>query len=405
MKKISAKWKTVVRELKILTDEFLSSVESGEFYKMNFFQRLSRIRQIRRLFTKLLHGENPIPIRAVSVVASVLFIFLGNSCKKLIPFEPATYPALNFSSLVKNPFGLDISGATYFAFNAFGDLDGDGDFDCLTVEYYNNFRFFENIGASQNPAFTSPQLNPFNLNAGVSYYNYSPILTDIDGDGDLDLLTTGYAYNNITYDYDYGVIFRENTGTSSVPNFAPPAVNPFNMASLSNFWLWGISSGDLDDDGDFDLLFSAYDYNTGADGIFFLRNTGQAVSPSFPSIQTNPFSISLLADYNFFSLGDLDSDGDLDILASAGYTMVGSSYRPDVAYYENIGTKNSPLFSAGRKNPFGITAPAGLDSYIIIPLVVDIDNDGDLDVFLNALYSYDYEYNLFYYENVSGLVY
>jgi uncharacterized protein (DUF2141 family) len=71
----------------------------------------------------------------------------------------------------------------------FADLDGDGDLDALVGEYDGILNYFENTGTASAPVFTARtgDANPFN---GVDVGGYfTPTLADLDGDGDLDLLS------------------------------------------------------------------------------------------------------------------------------------------------------------------------------------------------------------------------
>ncbi|MBD1193312.1 FG-GAP-like repeat-containing protein, partial [Vulcanococcus sp. Clear-D1] len=63
---------------------------------------------------------------------------------------------------------------------------------------------------------------------------------------------------------------------------------------------------------------------------------------------------------------------------------------PDISYLENIGTSTSPNFAAATTNPFGITPPSRIYLY---PTFADIDNDGDKDLFAGN----DFQIN--FYEN------
>lgn len=96
----------------------------------------------------------------------------------------------------------------------------------------------------------------------------------------------------------------------------------------------------------------------------FTENTGTA-NPL--SVVNNPSNFS----YSHPALADLDNDGDLDFVTGSG---VGAFY-----YYRNTGTKRSPAFVlvTGPTSPFNNLSTNGTSS----PAFVDIDNDGDQDMF------------------------
>ena len=70
----------------------------------------------------------------------------------------------------------------------FADIDGDGDQDLVVGEYDGSFNYFLNESTTDSITFTEKTgtENPFN---GFSIASFSaPTFTDIDGDGDLDLI-------------------------------------------------------------------------------------------------------------------------------------------------------------------------------------------------------------------------
>ena len=84
--------------------------------------------------------------------------------------------------------------------------------------------------------------------------------------------------------------------------------------------------------------------------------------PVFEFSGSNPFGMSSLS-----NLADIDHDGDLDAFAAG----TGNS----TLFYRNTGTASNPVFAAPQTNPFGLTNAGEKNAF------VDIDNDGDLDVF------------------------
>jgi len=196
-----------------------------------------------------------------------------------------------------NPFGLT---STYeLAFPEFADLDNDGDMDLMVGEYYGAFQYYENIGSAAVPMFAAPIQNPFGLSS--TYYINDPNFVDLDGDGDLDILSTEY----------YGQFqFFENIGSATAPQFGAPFTNPFGITLPPNSYYSFCDIGDFDNDGDFDILSSDY-------GIFnYYENTGTAAFPQFATPAINPFNLipPSSGNFGFPESADLDNDGDLDIV-------------------------------------------------------------------------------------------
>ncbi len=266
-----------------------------------------------------------------------------------------------FDLFATNPFaGLD---AGTFSTLAAGDLDGDGDPDFVASESFatGQIRYYENTGSATAPALTerSGTANPF---TGL-VSSWTPLLAvgDLDADGDLDLLC-GDTYGGT-------LKYFENTGTATAPAFVERtgAANPTAVVSGDRL---APALGDLDRDGDLDLAVG------GPAGNFrFFRNTGSARVPAFSEVTgpANPFD-GLIAGVGFLSypaLGDIDLDGDLDLVS-------GDEPSGGFHTFRNTGSSATPRFEpmAARSNPFAGES-AGLN---LTPALIDVDADGDLDL-------------------------
>jgi len=295
-----------------------------------------------------------------------------------------------FTTPVQNPFNLD--STYYIAFTATADLDNDGDADLLVGESYGNLQYFENTGNSTSPSFAAPVQNPFSLTASGLGNWAEPSFVDLDGDGDLDLLISELQYNATTYSNNSSLRYFENIGTSSVPNFTTPLINPFGLPTLNNAAVL-CEFADLDNDGDFDIMMSEYNLTTYAVQLKYYANTGSATTPAFGTAQTNPFGLSLTSttDIGFIDFVDLDGDGDLDLFFGESNT------NGNFEYFMNTGTATTPSFAAPAINPFGLTSMQTVNPnfYINSLSLVDLDGDSDLDIISGTNYGV-----LTYFENV-----
>jgi len=279
----------------------------------------------------------------------------------LCAFQPeAQAQASVFGPVQTNPFGLANTG-TYVSTSSFADLDGDGDLDMISGEFGayapSNFHYYENTGSNTAPAFAADNQNPFGL-AGIysGYYNATkPVFVDLDHDGDFDIMA-GNMDGNFYY--------FENTGTATAPAFAASQTNPFSLVGFTGYYLYAAPSFvDIDHDGDFDMIAGQYDGN-----FYYFENTGTASAPVFASPQMNPFSLTQ-TDYNSApTFIDFDHDGDMD--------MMNGTITGNFNYYENTGTSTAAVFGAPQLNVFNLTALSSFSA----PAFVDLDNDGYIDL-------------------------
>ncbi len=271
----------------------------------------------------------------------------------------------SFAAPATNPFGLADVGAE--SAPSFADIDNDGDYDAFVGNYDGVITYFQNTGTATAPAFSAPAISPFGL-TDIGFQN-SPHFIDLDNDGDIDAMV-GKSTGHISY--------VKNNGTTTSPTFAAPVGNPFGMSDP------GTNTHpcfvDIDGDGDRDGLIG----DSGG-GIIYYQNTGTATAPAFAAAVSNPFGISVAPDSKTLpSFADVDLDGDLDAFIGnqAGNTR----------FLRNTGTPLAPAFAAAVDNPFGLSSVGPTAS----PSLVDIDADGDFDVFYGEASG-----NLVYFENIA----
>ena len=245
-----------------------------------------------------------------------------------------------FSLGVKNPFNLTSPQNSTLEFSLLShnlvDLDNDGDLDILAsytgiygdynvqtgdYDYEANtiFKYYENIGNPAIPLFAAQQSNPFGLSID-SMIAISDVV-DIDGDGDYDVICSASNFGLQGYIQHQDMIFIENTGNQSNPIFSTPQVNLIGITLPTGYYPAIPSFGDLDQDGDFDLLTTQYEDNGNSEYKFlYQQNKGSTTSPIMSLQVQNPFGLSPDTSYAGIIINsemiDLDGDGDLDIITS-----------------------------------------------------------------------------------------
>ena len=228
------------------------------------------------------------------------------------------------------------------------DIDNDGDNDILTCSYQDNkVLWFENIGGGI--VDTTQQIISTGINGAIKTYAF-----DIDLDGDSDVVAISNIDNKISWfsNLGGGVFGSENIINSNV--IAPRS----------------ILSKDVDGDNIADILFTTGVINT-KNKLAWHKNFGGSFGAEqlFWTGSDGAYSI----DY-----GDLDNDGDIDVLCA-------SSWDNKISWYKNLG--------GGKFDKQNILTTAANGAVCVV--AVDLDMDGDIDV----LYASEDDDTIGWYEN------
>jgi len=244
--------------------------------------------------------------------------------------------------------------------------------------------------------------------------NDIPSITDMDGDGDLDILHMRFV-NPGTVQYHKNMSM-ENFGTcdSLAYERLDQRWGDFEECSCGKFAFGETCSAsggktnhnvgkailalDVNGDGNKDLLFSEED----CPSLYVLQNEGTTenadinTSNFFP--QAKPIFMPLFpATY----LEDVDFDGIPDLLASPavyGRTGLNNPFTNSVWFYKNTGTAQAPNFTFDRDN-FLQDEMIEVGDYAY-PAFVDADGDGDQDLFIGNYGNAQFRGVIAHYENV-----
>jgi len=221
---------------------------------------------------------------------------------------------------------------------AAGDVDGDGDIDIVTGEYsIQSIAWYENSGATP-PAWTKHIVGHANGAINVA-------LGDADRDGDLDVFSANLN--------DEGINFYENLGG---------ALSWARRALADDGGAWGVDVADVDGDGDLDGIGGLMNTTCGPPvcvGVKWYDNNGAT-----PAVFT-PRSVSTTVVGALSVRGaDVDADGDTDILSV-------DNANNRVLWYENDG-QPTPGWTQR------VVTPTTADPWGVFS--ADIDRDGDIDV-------------------------
>jgi len=236
------------------------------------------------------------------------------------------------------------------------DADNDGDLDLVLGDQPGTLRYFQNNAGAYTELTAAA--NPFNgFTVGNSYS--MPVAIDFDGDGDMDLAVGGSP----------GTVFAlQNNGNGTFTNLVGAGINPFSGIDVGAFS--DPAAMDYDNDGDSDLVLGggggtgSIPANNGA--LLVWQNTGGVFTQQIGA--ANPFTGIDVGNFASPTSGDVDGDGDVDL-------VVGNSAGAVQTYLNN----GSGVFTlaVGAANPFnGVTIAGGY----ALPSLIDIDGDGDLDM-------------------------
>jgi len=375
-------------------------MDDGSFYSLSFFERYRKIREIKKLYNRLLGSLSEASVRGAVSFASVLMLLAAPGCdddggmatvkidlamNRQNSITPGLYRAMTPSEVTG--MTLTVKGPGIKTFSRELPLDEDSIMlmvpagrdrvfslraETGTMYFYagrekvdlaNGEMRKVPITMVRGPVFNTTGTQVTGINLGTSDRVY-PSFGDLDGDGDKDLMLSGSPGSAVLHLYEnQSGSFTEIT----VPN---DLIYPFDPRAYYGFRV----ITDIDGDGDIDVLNTTINNN---ELYSFINNSATG---SFDSFYDPAILINDITDGSYrgiVTLGDLDNDGDLDFIAGREGLDIGDSHT--LQFYQNTGAAASPAFS-----PAVDVGPSINFANAISPVLVDIDYDGDLDIFIGV---------------------
>ena len=243
----------------------------------------------------------------------------------------------NFFPSNTTPVDIELFPAGFFL-----DVDFDGIKDLLVCPNARNIsenetsvRFFKNMGSNSNPNFVYSSPNFFQEDMIEHGTGTIPILFDVNEDGLKDLIIPNYFRYIPTLSKECTFAYYRNTGTATAPEYTFVDYNYLDL-DQQNYGLRTVPTfGDIDGDGDEDLLMGLQDGS-----MVYYENTSTGNGAQFntpvPGFNDNTGTPIVTEGFAYPQFFDLDFDGLLDLILG---TKDGH-----IEYYRNIGTANNPSF-------------------------------------------------------------
>ncbi len=230
------------------------------------------------------------------------------------------------SNVFTSPASITTGSGTFSIVTS--DIDKDGDMDIVSANLNSNtISVIKNNGDETFSAKTD-------YVAGNAPYSITS--SDFDGDGNIDIVTANYGSNTIS-------VFKNNgDGTFAAKTDYSTGLQPRSVITV-----------DIEGDGDMDIVTANSDANTNSISIFENNGNGIFSAKVDYTTGTSPYSLTS---------ADVDGDGDMDMITA------------------NYSSQNISVLKNNGNKTFAQKVDYWIGSFPSSITTNDVDNDGDMDM-------------------------
>lgn len=254
------------------------------------------------------------------------------------------------------------------------DMDGDGDKEILHANYPSRNTFLLRNGGSPSVALMdSVQVYFPETDTSIDIDAYpASYLVDVNNDGVRDLLVAPFVVWNDRENLSQSWYYN-NAGLDNQPDFKLTQKDFLVRDMIDVGAKSHPATFDADGDGDLDLVVGNFAVADTAGVLYFFRNTGTAMAPTYALEDSNYMDIGNLFIKDIVpAFGDLDQDGDVD--------MVIGDQDGNVFILENQPVAGEALFILPTSPALSMAVTANA-----APAVTDINGDGAPDLLVGRL--------------------
>ncbi len=285
----------------------------------------------------------------------------GNPDSAYITSQDSLFPVYDV------PVNLQNLPAAYYM-----DLDNDGKKDLLVSPFatvgedYSNMLFYKNTTDNCSNVFdfvTNRFITEQSIDAGTAS---NVCFFDVNNDGLKDILVGNDLYFNPNPLLAYSrIAYFRNNGSANQPSFELVTDDWLSLSGITQYALYP-AFGDLDGDGDEDLLFG----NSDGTLIQYLNTAGAGNTPSFTFASPAYQGIDI-GNNSMPQIVDVNRDGKNDLLVGERAGVLN--------YFENTGSATAPAYTLITSNFGGVNVmPTGGIAGYSSPVLFDAGNGYEL---------------------------